>query len=190
MENLAGTTHRFQFFYSASQEELEACHKWIKKGLSEPMESLRGMTACPFAAQSLTQEQVSFFSCHQSPKLALKELVDHFEVLNKRVAVLIAPLQSMTLGETSRLVCELRNTHFIKNKWIMYDHPESNEVVEGIRFNYDHALLFFVQELTDICKSSDLLLNQGYYGKWPEEYFDDVVGIRKKYLNRYLSQKA
>ena len=41
-----------------------------------------------------------------------------------------------------------------------------------------------VQKFSQLQEASDKLHKQGYYKKWPREYYEDVVGSRKlKYKN-------
>jgi hypothetical protein len=41
-----------------------------------------------------------------------------------------------------------------------------------------------IQKLSRLIKTSEELEKIGYYKNWPIDYFDEVVGLRRKYFDR------
>jgi hypothetical protein len=58
------------------------------------------------------------------------------------------------------------------------DHPNDPEILSGETMNFGKAILVLVQRLSKLNGASKILKKQGYYDKWPDENYDDVVRWR------------
>jgi hypothetical protein len=58
------------------------------------------------------------------------------------------------------------------------DHPQSPEVVNGVKFNQGTYALVLVQSHTKLHSHAKMLADKGYYDGWDEDYLNDL------FLNR------
>ena len=58
------------------------------------------------------------------------------------------------------------------------DHPQSPEVVNGVKFNQGKYALVLVQSHTKLHSHATILADKGYYDGWDEEYLQDVFAHR------------
>ena len=66
-----------------------------------------------------------------------------------------------------------------KDLWIIWDHPNQINKINGIETNNKEYAILMIQGLSDINKYSDKLHNTNYYRFWSEEYYNDIVKSRK-----------
>lgn len=69
-----------------------------------------------------------------------------------------------------------------KDLWIIFDHPNIDNEINGVKTNNQYFALFLIQPLSEIIDLSDKLLNTHYYNYWSKKYFDEIVVARKELL--------
>jgi hypothetical protein len=72
------------------------------------------------------------------------------------------------------------NTDFLvaRDLLALADHPLSEEVVNGVKFNQGTWAIVFVQPLAKLNEFAKLLAGQGYYKNWPEDYLQGLFQHR------------
>ena len=82
---------------------------------------------------------------------------------------------------------EFCNTHekYSRSKdiWLIWDHPDQVNKINGIQTNNNEYAILFIQPLSELNKYSDRLEKTDYYGFWDKEYYNNVVLDRKKNLS-------
>jgi hypothetical protein len=68
------------------------------------------------------------------------------------------------------------------------DHPESVESVNGVIFNNQIFALIMIQSYDKLAAATRMLKRTDYYDRWPQEYYERVVGFRDQLANRVLNQ--
>ena len=66
-----------------------------------------------------------------------------------------------------------------RDLWLIWDHPDQINKINGIKTNNDEYAILFIQGLSELNKYSDKLENTDYYGFWDEDYYNKVVKSRK-----------
>jgi hypothetical protein len=170
---------------------------WINETLSRRQAFLGDLPPCPYAAEAVLRGQVqisiignessgpspSFFEVSEQ----LKARMQDFHKNNFRVEVVAIPnWKHLSLVEVKYLVQECRDSFFSKDLWVLYDHPLNAEIVQDFSFNHGSLLLFFIQSLSDLVRTSEELEKTKYYDQWPMDYKEKVLGQRTEYYRRFL----
>jgi len=66
-----------------------------------------------------------------------------------------------------------------RDLWLIWDHPDQINKINGIKTNNDEYAILFIQGLSELNKYSDKLENTDYYRFWDEDYYNKVVKSRK-----------
>jgi len=67
----------------------------------------------------------------------------------------------------------------IKDLWLIWDHPDQINKINGIETNNKEYAILLMQKLSELNKYSDKLNNTDYYGFWDEKYYNKIVKSRK-----------
>ena len=67
-----------------------------------------------------------------------------------------------------------------KDLWLIWDHPEQINKINGIRTSNKEYAILFIQPLSELNKYSDKLKHTNYYGFWDKKYYNQIVESRKK----------
>tara|TARA_Y100000361_G_scaffold2433_2_gene2098 strand:+ start:6255 stop:6782 length:528 start_codon:yes stop_codon:yes gene_type:complete len=70
-----------------------------------------------------------------------------------------------------------------KDLWLIWDHPDQINKINGIKTSNDKYAILFIQPLSEIKKYSNKLHKTNYYSFWSEDYYNEVVGSRSSYEN-------
>ena len=62
-----------------------------------------------------------------------------------------------------------------KDLWLIWDHPDQINKINGIQTNNNDYAILFIQPLSELNKYSDKLKKTDYYSFWDKEYYDKVV---------------
>ncbi len=67
----------------------------------------------------------------------------------------------------------------IKDLWLIWDHPDQINKINGIQTNNKEYAILFIQSLSELNKYSDKLHKTNYYSFWSEDYYKEIVASRK-----------
>lgn len=67
-----------------------------------------------------------------------------------------------------------------KDLWLIWDHPDQVNKINGIKTSNDKYAILFIQGLSELNKYSDSLHKTDYYSFWDKEYYKEIVTDRKK----------
>lgn len=62
-----------------------------------------------------------------------------------------------------------------KDLWLIWDHPDQINKINGIQTNNNDYAILFIQPLSELNKYSDKLKKTDYYSFWDKEYYGKVV---------------
>ena len=65
-----------------------------------------------------------------------------------------------------------------KDIWLIWDHPNQINKINGIKTSNDKYAILFIQPLSEIKKYSNSLHKTNYYNFWSQDYYYDVVKNR------------
>lgn len=167
----------------------DSLRTWIDSSLSSPVSFLGNLPPCPFAREAMLNKKIEILSSNSiNMENDLVKALNQFPK-NKQSEMQIVAIDDWQNCEVTRvqnLIYNLREKYFRDDIWILYDHPQLSEVIEGFSFNHGSLLLFMIQKLSHLVRASNDLHAIGYYKNWPQAYYAEVVGYRKKYYDRLL----
>ena len=67
----------------------------------------------------------------------------------------------------------------MKDLWLIWDHPDQINKINGIKTNNDKYAILFIQGLSELNKYSDSLAKTNYYSFWDKDYYKKITEDRK-----------
>lgn len=67
----------------------------------------------------------------------------------------------------------------MKDLWLIWDHPDQINKINGIKTNNDKYAILFIQGLSELNKYSDSLAKTNYYSFWDKDYYKKIIEDRK-----------
>jgi hypothetical protein len=142
--------------------------------ISIKRDELGGHAICPFAKSFLNKIKII------ESKNFLK---DAFECMQNEVHPTLYLIYGSSKQFDKKWLDEFCEDHqeFARTKdlWLIWDHPDQINKINGIKTNNDEYAILFIQGLSELNKYSDKLKNTDYYRFWDEDYYNKVVKSRK-----------
>ena len=153
---------------------------WMVNFVERPHAGLGNWPPCPYARQARLTNQIKIVhSDHdclidtvekQLPELEQKEVVvicfDHTKISAQDLEKLIKVYNQQVL--------------IARNYVILEDHPDAEELVNGVHMNFGHCGLLVIQRLDKLTTASEQLKSKGYYDTWSQSELDQVVTWRSQ----------
>lgn len=173
------------------QELIDQFKAWVNESLNKPEPFLNSIPVCPYARDAVLRDRFKWEVCGSDLRKSLESSIEAF-VSSGKEAVIFVDATKHSATSLESCVKELREKYFKQNIWVLYDHPDLPEIQGELQFNYGSCALVILQNLKELVAASDELAAKGYYKNWSQEYFDQVVVERRRYLSRLqaLSQKT
>ena len=138
--------------------------------ISIKRDELGGHAICPFAKSFLNKIKII------ESKNFLK---DAFECMQNEVHPTLYLIYGSSKQFDKKWLDEFCEDHqeFARTKdlWLIWDHPDQINKINGIKTNNDEYAILFIQGLSELNKYSDKLKNTDYYRFWDEDYYNKVV---------------
>lgn len=150
--------------------------KWVEEFVSVKNETLNKIP-CPFAKQAMLDDKIKYVSTERIGE-ALANIIDNWTDKHEVVVVYTDTLL-YTPNEVREIVARFNDIAMPKDIVALEDHPEDDEMLNGVKMNFGKGILVLVQRLSKLNKASTILKRQGYYDDWPEENYNDVVKWRE-----------
>lgn len=163
--------------HQASDHIVESITKWMETFVEVPHPSFGNMPPCPYARQFRLQNKIKIVECNQAIwdecKVQMREWTDEWEAV-----ILASAFTEISPGLLSERVQRL-NKHFRhKDLVALEDHPDDEELIDGVKMNHGELVLVVIQRLTRLNQFSKNLQTTKYYDRWSEENLNDVVRWR------------
>jgi len=170
---------------------------WSKHYLEVSNKHLGGFPACPFAKKAWldnkVQVEIKIKNYHY--KKELNELIYKLDFNEKEILIFCDPYYSYTPNKLHEIT-EYYNDKYNKlNMYFMSFHPhnpatsqdqaflvEPEGKIPEVESDLKYSMML-VQKFSQLEKASDKLKRLGYYKKWPDEYYKDVVETRRNKYN-------
>ena len=152
--------------------------KWMEEFLEKPNPNLGGWAPCPYARAARIKNKIEIIEGDPTGE-DIRELIETTD-WSKDAYIFWYPFDLLDVKTFGKLNNTLNKEYMSKDIVILGDHPDSDEVINGVRMNFDHASLQIVQKLSKLNEASEKLERQGYYDTWPKESYDEVVTRRKE----------
>jgi hypothetical protein len=152
--------------------------EWIENFVERPHPALGGWPPCPYARSARLKKTVEIF-LGNDPYYDLKNRsrwgMGKFEV----VVYAYDPAEwSYDMFSSS---IEQANEEFLlpKDLLALEDHPDDQEIVNGICMNQGRYALALVQSLSDLDAKAQQMAARGFYDTWPEDYLKPLFKHRR-----------
>lgn len=152
------------------QQDLE---HWLVNFVEKSNPLLNNWPPCPYARQARLSQQI--LTVFDSPL----EIAKYISRLNAHDVVILC--FDHTKFSTSQIELFTRHVNSIliwQDCVVLEDHPDSVELVNGVKMNFGKCGLMILQRLSKLNTAADQLREKGYYTTWSKENLDEVVNWR------------
>lgn len=150
---------------------------------------LNGWAPCPYARRARVSGCVGVvFATRNTLAVTIESAVQQL-IQHDIVAVCIDPVE-ISAHDLEQLVAEQNSTLMTQNVLLLEDHPDAQEILNGVVMNFGACAIVFVQQLSMINEASAQLRTSGYYDHWPKENLDAVVTWRVNTSNDLLPNQS
>ena len=148
--------------------------KWMEEFVEKPHPSLGGWPPCPFARQARLSKNIDI-------RQGTDPYADCMELLyyewDKEVVVFWYNHIDADLFVND--VVRANNTLLAKDIVALEDHPDTEELIAGIKMNFGLCPIIVLQKNSKLNQSADQLKEKGYYHSWSQEDIDKIVTWRR-----------
>ena len=149
---------------------------WITGLVEQPNAQLQGWPPCPYARRARLSGEFEIRQGRVDPYLDLQQV----NMNEKTVVAYVYDPQDFQGEEFNRLVDQVNQDFLVSRDLLaLADHPDSPEIVKGVKFNQGTWAVVFVQPLTKLNEFAKMLAGQGYYKDWPEDYLQGLFAHRE-----------
>lgn len=176
---------------------------WSEKFLEVPNIHLNNMPACPFAKKAWLENKVDIQ--YRDPDLGYtRNLHQHVKKINfeeKEILIFCDIFfKEYSLNKYQKIIDNFNDQYNKKDIYFLGFHPKNPPTEEDQEFllnptgdvsDLPHSTIDFsmmlIQKFSQLYKASDRLKRMGYYDKWPQEYYDDVVLSRQNLYKKLFT---
>lgn len=150
--------------------------QWIVDFVEKPTPLLNGWPPCPYARQARLQHKVELRPGILDP-YGDCELV---EMGALDVIGYVYDPTKFTSGEFNRQVNQA-NVDWLLDRGLLAlaDHPQDQEIVNGVCMNQGQWAIMFVQDLHKLNQAAQQLAHKGFYHGWDDAYLTALFQHRK-----------
>ena len=149
---------------------------WITGFVEQPNAQLQGWPPCPYARRARLSGEFEIRQGRVDPYLDLQQV----NMNEKTVVAYVYDPQDFQGEEFNRLVDQVNQDFLVSRDLLaLADHPDSPEIVKGVKFNQGTWAVVFVQPLNKLNEFAKMLAGQGYYKDWPEDYLQGLFAHRE-----------
>ena len=154
--------------------------EWMVNFIERPHPGLGNWPPCPYARQARLTNQIKIVhSDHRRLTATVEQELPELE--QKEVVVVCFDHTKISAQELEKLI-KVYNQQVLlaRNYVILEDHPDAEELVNGVRMNFGHCGLLVIQQLDKLTTASEQLKSKGYYDTWSQAELDQVVTWRSR----------
>lgn len=154
----------------------EKLHQWLIDFVEKPNLLLNNWPPCPYARQARLNNKIHIV--FDSPL----KIADYVNVLDEyEVVVLCFDHNEFSASQIQLFTKHINDVLLWKDYVVLEDHPDSEELINGVKMNFGECGLMVLQKLSKLNAAADQLRDKGYYDTWSKESLDEVVDWR--YIN-------
>jgi hypothetical protein len=150
---------------------------WIETFVEVPHPALGGWAPCPYARKARIDRDFEVRLGNDPYRDAMNISVSG---LNKSVVIYAYEAEAWSHMDFAYRLNQA-NQHWLlpHNLLGLEDHPDDQEIVNGISMNQGTYALLMIQNLSDLNEKAQLVAKKGFYHTWPEEYLQALFTHRK-----------
>ena len=150
---------------------------WMEDFVEKPHPSLGGWPPCPYARQARLTNQIDIrpginplTDCLQSEHDAWdKEVIVYwYDHIKFPPDAFVADVEQANRALLKKDIVALE------------DHPLTDEIIGGVKMNFDYCAIIVLQKNSKLNQAADQLREKGYYHSWSQEDIDKIVTWRYK----------
>jgi len=139
---------------------------WITEFLSRPNPMLNNFPPCPFAKRALLEDRIHIERFTTWNRLT--EVAAQWDD-SAEVALFWFTPDVMSYDEMNRNKWIFNDIWRAEDMWLLGDHPDHPEHINGVCMNFGSACLLLLQRLSRLTSASEQLRQAGYYDSWSLE---------------------
>ena len=160
------------------QEITDDLYTWMRDFVEKPNTLLNNWAPCPYARQARIAKSIEIVFSDPYKLIVTVERSLHF-LETKEVVIVCFDHTAIGADEVEELV-KIHNQILMPRDYvILEDHPDAEEILNGVKMNFGKCGLLLVQRLSKLTSASNQLKETGYYKHWPKENYDNVVAWRE-----------
>ena len=152
--------------------------RWIETFVEVPHPALGGWAPCPYARKARIDQDFTV-------RIGINPYFDLLNVakdgIGGKSVLIIAynPNEFFYSQFTSDIKAANEEALLRNNLLALEDHPDDQEIVNGVCMNQGTYALALVQSLSDLNEKAQLVAKTGFYDTWPEDYLQALFKHRK-----------
>lgn len=153
-------------------------NEWLINFVEQPHPALGGWPPCPYARRARLDHKFEV-------RIGTTPLSDIRTVSHTGLAGMDVVIYAYDPADVNWLLfqqlLDIGNQEFLvgRNLIALGDHPDDEEIVNGVCMNQGHFALSLVQSLSDLNAKAKLMADKGFYSSWPESYLKSLFQHRK-----------
>ena len=157
------------------QYEIE---RWIETFVEVPHLALGGWAPCPYARKARLDRDFTV-------RVGINPYFDLLNVARdglggKSVLILAYDPNEFFYSQFTSDIKAANEEALLRNDMLaLEDHPDDQEIVNGVCMNQGTYALALVQSLSDLNEKARLVAKKGFYDNWPNDYLDLLFTHRK-----------
>lgn len=152
------------------RHELE---RWLVDFVEKPNPLLNNWPPCPYARQARLANKIHIV--FDSP-LKISDYVTFLDDCD--VVVLCFDPAEYSVSQIELFTQHINSILVWKDYVVLEDHPDSEELINGVKMNFGKSGLMILQRLSKLNTAANQLQEKGYYNTWSKENLDEVVNWR------------
>ena len=150
---------------------------WLISFVEKPNPLLNNWAPCPYARQARVNKKIAFVDCTFN-NLTLRIIENLPQLDTKDVVIFYYDPAESTAEELEAIVEKINRVIMQENYVLLEDHPQRQELVNGVEMNFGKAALVLAQRLNKLNDASVQLRDKGYYRHWDDAALNTVVTWR------------
>jgi len=146
---------------------------WMVNFVEKSNKSLNNWPPCPYAKQARLRNQIHIVFDSPLHVASYTHLLDQFEVI-----VLCFDHTKFSASQVTLFTQHVNSILVWKDCVVLEDHPNAEELINGVKMNFEECGLMIMQRLSKLNTAADQLRDKGYYETWSKENLDQVVNWR------------
>jgi len=151
--------------------------KWMEKFVEIPHPNLSNWPPCPYARQARLSNNIDIRQGVDPYADCLSLLYDNWQ----QEAVIFWYDHNTVSSEDLLYDVNSANQILLVNDIVaLEDHPDAEEIINGVRMNFDHCAIIILQKNSKLNLAADQLRSKGYYDTWAQNDIDKITTWRYK----------
>lgn len=155
----------------------EKLNQWLIGFVEKPNPLLNNWPPCPYARQARITNKINIVFDNPLTIADYIPSLDNFDVV-----VLCFDHKEYSASQIALFTKHINSILIWRDYVVLEDHPDTEEMVSGVRMNFGECGLMVLQQLSKLTVASQSLNEKGYYHTWSKESYDEVVQWRNDFL--------